>query len=190
MWNYTKNTPHQLLGGEAAEIVTIQPDRIKLQNTIAKKNPARPFVYCLYSHTFLPMASPDQASLITTESRQPQLTSHFALEIPAGRTALPCLAELNPQHSLPWDPGTPTLQHILLLLQPLIFPIFLSVPSSPYIINTNWGGGGREAILLLYIGKQRGLFLFFYRCCYYWERVCLEVFFKYRQVLTCTCVCS
>lgn len=81
----------QLLGGEAAEIVTIQPDSIKLQNTSAKQNTARPFVYCLYSHTFLLMASPNLASLITTESRQPQLTSHFAPEIPAGRAALPFL---------------------------------------------------------------------------------------------------
>lgn len=67
-------------------------------------------------------------------------------EIPAGRAALPCLSELNPLsiYLFLWDPGTPT--HMTKsdppasadLLQPLIFPIFLSVPSFPYIVNTCW----------------------------------------------------
>lgn len=71
----------QLLKAEAAEIVTIQPDSIKLQKTNAQKNtnPDRPFVYCLDSlQTLFPMASPNEISLITAEWRQPQLTPHSA----------------------------------------------------------------------------------------------------------------
>lgn len=149
----------QLLRAEAAEIVTIQSNNIKLQNTNAKENTntGRPFVYCFCSlQTLLPMASHIRlpSSQQSRDSPSSPLTPLLS-ETPAGRAAFPCLGELNP-HSICFH-GVPALKptwqnQILLLPADVVFPIFLSVLSIPYIVNTC--GGEEKRILFFYVGKE------------------------------------
>lgn len=69
-------------------------------------------------------------------------------------------------------------------------PIFLSVPSIPYIVNTCWGGREAYFILLLWKGHEgkEGFFVVLSLLLLLLLREGLfGVLFQYRQVLTCTC---